>query len=137
MEGGNHDALASGAGEMSGTQGVEVLPTDSDASSDGRLRSVESSAAGLNVEGNPEEPSTEDKQKLKAPMVLPEQQGLELLLRSMLTALQRIESLLEGKQNVPSPQQTSVRDDNGKEEDATDNAVKVSQQKASRVRRLC
>jgi hypothetical protein len=137
MEGGNHDALASGAGEMSASQGVEVLSADREGSSDGRWRPAESNAAGLNVEGNPEESSTEDEQKRKATMVLPEQEGLESLLRSMLTALQRIESLLEGKQNVPGPEQTSVPDDNGKEEDATDDAVMASQQEARRVRKQC
>jgi hypothetical protein len=86
--------------------------------------------ADLNFEGSLEEPSTKEKQKCRAPMVLPEQEGLELLLR-------RIESLLERQQKDLGPQQASVREDNGKEKDAKDNTVMVSQQELRRVRRQC
>jgi hypothetical protein len=107
MEGDKQDLRVLGAGETSKNGGLDaVAAADSLISNDGRPSQAQSNAA---------------------PIVLQEQEGLESLLRGMLTALQRIESLLEGQQKDLGPRQESMRKDNGIEE-AIDTTKPVGQQ---------
>jgi hypothetical protein len=106
MEGDKQDLLVLGAGEMSKSVGHDVASADSQVSNDGRPSPAQSNTT---------------------PMGLQEQQGLEPLLRSMLCALQRIESLLEGQQKDPGSRREPVRQDNGDEE-PKDRTTQVSRQ---------
>ena len=127
MERDNHDAHAPGDGELSGSEGLDVVSADGQPSNLRQPSPAPSNTAGVDFDGRPEEPSSNSKQKCKAPMVLQEQEGLESLLRSMLGALQRIESLLEGQQKDPGSRREPMLRDYGDEE-AKDRTTQVSQQ---------
>jgi hypothetical protein len=106
MEGDKQDNLAPGAGETSKSGGPDVAPAESLVSNEERPSQAQSNTTS---------------------MVLQEQEGLEPLLRGMLAALQRIESLLEGQQKDPGPRREHMRKDNGDEE-VKDRTKRVSQQ---------
>jgi hypothetical protein len=106
MEGDKQDLLAPGVCEMLKNGSLAVGAADSQVSNDGRP--------------SPAQPNI-------ASMILQEQEGLEPLLRAMLAALQRIESLLEGQQKDPEPRREPVRKDSGDGE-AMDKTKPVSQQ---------
>jgi hypothetical protein len=124
MEGDHEDVPAPEAGEMS----EGMVSADRQLPNDGRSSPVQSYIPTLNSVERPEERPSDSKQKGKVPMVLQEQKGLESLMRSMLTSLQRIELLLEGQQKDSDPLREPVRKNNGDEENADDKTVVVSQQ---------
>ena len=136
MGGDHQDAPApevAQVGEMSESESLDEVSADRQMSNDGRPSTAQSDAAGRNFEGRPEESSSDSKQKGKAPMVLQEREGLESLMRSMLTSLRRIELLLEGQQKDIDPRRKAMREDNGDGE-AANNAVVVSQQEPLKAR---